>query len=131
MSNPFDYINDINGAQKNIMRGTENDALAEKGYSPFLTNRSLSYHQDTLAIANEMNVRHTLDGRLQYEFLLNTVRPRKRYAKWTKKESHSDLAVIKEFYGYNDNKAMQALAILTDDDLEKIKRLLEKGGKNA
>ena len=131
MSKAFDYINDINGAQENLMRDTENDRLAEKGYSPFLTNRSLSYHNDTIALANEMNVRHNSDSRLQYEFLLNTVRPRKRYAKWIKKDTHSDLAVVKEYFGYSDNKALQALAILTDDDLKKIKRTLEKGGKNA
>jgi alpha-amylase/alpha-mannosidase (GH57 family) len=113
------------------MRGTENDTLAEKGYSPFLTNRSLSYHHDTIALANEMNVRHNLDNRLQYEFLLNTVRPKKRYAKWTKKETHSDIAVVKEYFGYSDNKAMQALTVLDDDQLKTIKIKLERGGKDA
>lgn len=131
MSNPFDYINDINTGKKNLMRGTDNDELAEKGYSPFLTNRALSYHHDTVAIANEMNMRHDVDKKLQYEFLLNIVRSKKRYAKWDKKKHHGDLAVVKEYYGYNDNKALQALTVLTDDQIKTIKTKLEKGGRNA
>jgi hypothetical protein len=131
MSNPFDYINDINGPKKNLMRGSENDKLAEKDYSPFLTNRALSYHHDTIALANEMNLRSDLDKKLQYEFFINTVRPKKRYAKWDKKKHHGDLAVVKEYYGYNDNKALQALTVLTDDQIKQIKIRLEKGGRNA
>lgn len=131
MSNPFDFINDINTGKKNLMRGSDNDALAEKSYSPFLTNRSLSYHHDTVAIANEMNIRHDADKKLQYEFLLNTVRSKKRYAKWDKKKDHGDLAAVKEYYNYSDNKAMQALTALTDEQIKLIKRRLEKGGKNA
>ena len=131
MSNPFDYINDINTGKKNLMRGSENDELAEKDYSPFLTNRALSYHHDTIALANEMNFRHDLDKKLQYEFLLNTVRSKKRFAKWNKKEDHGDLAAIKEYFDYGDNKALQALTVLTDDQIKEIKRILEKGGRNA
>lgn len=128
---PFDFINDINGKQENLMRGTEEDTLAEKAYSPFLTNRSFSYYQDTIALANEMNLKHHVDNKLQYEFLLNTIRPRKRFAKWVKKEKEGDIAVVKEYFGYSDTKALQALATLTDDQIEIIKRKLEKGGKNA
>jgi len=128
---PFDYVNDINTGKKNLMRGSDNDELAEKDYSPFLTNRALSYHHDTIALANEMNMRHNADKKLQYEFLLNTVRSKKRYAKWDKKKHHGDLAAIKEYFGYGDNKALQALTVLTDDQIKEIKRILEKGGRNA
>ena len=131
MSNPFDYVNSINQTKKNLMRGTENDQLAEKGYNAFLSNRALSYHHDTVALANEMNLRSDLDKKLQYEFLLNTVRPKKRFAKWDKKEDHGDLAAIKEYFGYGESKALQALAVLTDDQIEKIKIKIQKGGKNA
>jgi hypothetical protein len=131
MSNPFDYVNTITSTKKNLMRDTENDVLAEKEYNPFLTNRALSYHHDTVAIANEMNSRSDLPKLLQYEFLLNTVRPKKRYAKWDKKEDHGDLAAIKEYFGYSDNKALQALTVLNHDQIHEIKRRLEKGGKNA
>lgn len=131
MSNPFDYVNSITYTKKNLMRNTENDALAEKGYNPFLTNRSLSYHHDTVAVANEMNMRSDLPKLLQYEFFLNTIRSKKRFAKWDKREDHGDLAVVKEYFGYGDNKAMQALTVLTDDQIIEIRKRLEKGGRNA
>ncbi len=129
--NPFDYINAINTTKKNLMVGTENDRLAEKGYDPFLTNRSLSYHNDTIGLANEMNTRHYLDKKPQFEFFINTVRPKKRFAKWVKKQKDSDVAVIKEYYGYNDIKARQALTILTDDELTDIRIRIDKGGRDA
>jgi len=128
---PFDFINSINTSKKNLMRDTENDQLSEKGYSSFLTNRSLSYFNDTVGFANEMNQRHYLDNLLQYEFFLNTVRPKKRFAKWAKKDSYGNLAMVKEYFGYNDTKALQALSILSDEDLTIIKNKLEKGGKDA
>lgn len=131
MSNPFDYINAINTSKKNLMRGTDNDELAEKGYDAFLANRALSYHNDTIALANEMNTRHYLDKKPQFEFFINTVRPKKRYAKWVKKEKDSDLAVVKEYYGYNDIKARQSLTILSDDQIIEMKKRIDKGGRNA
>jgi len=131
VSNPFDYINAINSSKKNLMRGTDNDELAEKGYEPFLANRALSYHNDTIALANEMNTRHYLDKKPQFEFFINTVRPKKRYAKWVKKEKDSDLAVVKEYYGYNDIKARQTLTILSDHQINEMKKRIDKGGRNA
>jgi hypothetical protein len=128
---PFDYVNSITLTKKNLMRGTENDSLMEKGYSPFLTNRSLSNYNDTIGLANEMNIRHELDNLMQYEFLINTVRSKKRYAKWNKKNGNSDLEIVKEYFQYNDIKATQALSILSEKDLLNIKRIMEKGGKNA
>ena len=128
--NPFDYINAINTSKKNLMRGTENDYLAEKSYSSYMTNRALSYHLDTIGVANEMNKRWETDNLLQFEYLLNTVRPKKRFAKWVKKDNEGDLSVVKEYYGYNDSKALQALSILSSEQLIKIRKTLEKGGSN-
>jgi len=129
-TNPFNFINSINQTKQDLMRGTANDKIAENSYSPFLTNRALSYHNDTIFYANEMNIRHRSDNLLQYHYLLNTVRPKKRYAKWVKKNNDGDVSVIKEYYGYNDVKARQALAILTEDQISIIKKILEKGGKD-
>jgi hypothetical protein len=129
--NPFDYINAINTTKKNLMHGSENDALAEKDYSPFLTNRALSYHQDTIAYANQMNVNYHVDNKLQFEFLLNIVRARKRFAKWEKKDKNGDLSIVKEYFGYSDSKAYQALTILSEQQLSMIRKKLEKGGKDA
>jgi exonuclease I len=131
MSNPFDYLNSINVSKTNMMRGTENDNLAEKDYNAFLINRGLSYHNDTIGLANEMNMRHEIDSVMQYEFLLNTVRSKKRYAKWHKKENDSDLELIKEFYNYSDTKALQALNVLSDEQLKQIKIKMAKGGRDA
>ena len=131
MSNPFDYLNSINVFKTNMMRGTENDNLAEKDYNAFLINRGLSYHHDTVAIANEMNMRHDCPNIMQYEFLLNIVRKKKRFAKWNKKEHEGDLEAVKEYFGYNDSKAVQALTILSNDQIEEIKKIISKGGRNA
>lgn len=114
-----------------MMRNTENNELAERGYNPFMTNRSLSYHNDTIGLANEMNQRHEIDSIMQYEFLLNTVRSKKRYAKWHKKENDGDLDAIKEYFNYSDTKALQALNVLSDEQLKKIKTKLAKGGRDA
>ena len=71
-TNPFDYINAINVSKKNLMRGSNNDTIAEKEYSPFLTNRALSYFSDTIGYANEMNQRHHVNHLLQFGILLNS-----------------------------------------------------------
>jgi len=128
MSNPFDYLNSINVNKNNMMRDSENDDLAEKQYAPFMVNRGLSYFHDTIFFANEMNVNHHTDKKLQYEFLLNSIRPRKRFSKWFKKEVDGDVEVIKEYYGYSNVKAIHALSVLSSEQLEKIKIKLEKGG---
>src|SRR6056300_320784 len=121
MTKPFDYINSINTTKKNLMENTNNDELAEKEYNAFLTNRSLSYFPDTIGYANEMNLYHFLDKKLQYDFFINIVRPRKRFIKWSKKIENDDLNLIKEYYGYNDQKALHALSILNKNEIEIIK----------
>jgi hypothetical protein len=127
--NPFDYLKAINMTKQNVMVGSDNDEFTEKEYKPFIVNRGLSYFQDTVYQANEMNRYHHLPNKLQFEFLLNIVRKRKRFSKWFKKEADSDLELVKEYYGYNDQKAKQALSILSRYEIECIKGKMEKGGK--
>jgi hypothetical protein len=129
MSNAFDYVSSVTHGKNNMMRDTENDELAEKGYEPFLTNRSLSYHMDTLAHANEMNLHSDLDKRLQYEFLLNSVRPRKRFSKWVKPEKVEKIEIVQNYFNYSKRKAEQVVDLLSDDDFEQIKKNTFKGGR--
>jgi hypothetical protein len=126
--NPFDFVNSINQTKVDMMTGTENDELAEKGYVPFIVNKALSYFPDTLLYANEVNQLAHLDNKLQYQYLLNSIRPSKRFSKWAKKEDSDDLEVVKEYYGYSNEKAYQALSILSKDQLNHIKKQLEQGG---
>ena len=127
---PFDYINSINFTKKNLMRGSENDELAEKGYAPYLTNKSLSYFTDTLLYANEMNKLHFLDNKLQYEFFLNSIRKKKRFAKWAKADRNDDLVMISEYYQISLSKAKEAIRILSHEQLSTIRNKMEQGIKN-
>ena len=124
---PFDYVNDINFKKKNLMRETDNDKLAESGYVPYLTNKSLSYFPDTLFLANDMNINHGVDNLLQYEYLLNTVRPKKRFAKWVRPEDNDDLEIIKMYYDYSNKKAEQALKILSSEVIQRIRVIITRG----
>jgi hypothetical protein len=104
---------------------TEHD---EKSYSPFMVNRALSYHKDTVLYANEMNQYPNLDKKLQYHFYINIVRAQKRpYSKWHKKAQSSDLSVVKEYYGYSNAKAEEALKILSPSQITAMKKQLYKG----
>lgn len=127
---PFDFINSINFTKKNIMTNTENDELAESTYVPYITNRTLSYFTDTLLYANEMNRYSTLDNKLQYEFLLNSIRPKKRFAKWSKPEQNDDLDIVSEFYNYSLPKARQALSLLNENQLRVIREKVTIGIKD-
>ncbi len=123
--NPFQYLNAINNTKQNIMV----DDLIEKEYNPFMINRSLSYFNDTVLIANEMNQHHHLDNRLQFDFFINIVRKRKRFSKWNKPETVSDVEVVKEYYGYNNEKARQAMTLLTSKQIDELKKKVFKGGR--
>ena len=128
--NPFDYVNSVTHNKKDLMTGSNNDAIAESSYAPFIVNKSLSYFPDTVLQANQMNRWSLLDSKLQYHYLLNSIRPSKRFAKWVKREDAADIEAVKEFYGYSNEKARQALSILTSDNLHYIKQKLERGGNN-
>lgn len=123
--NPFDYVNSINYSKKDIMV----DDITEGSYNSFMTNRSLSYFQDTVFFANEMNRYHHLDNKLQFHFLLNIVRKRKRFSKWNKPELDSDIDVVKEYYGYSNEKARQALTLLSPSQIEELRKKVSKGGR--
>ena len=127
---PFDYINSINFTKKNLMKGSENDELAEKGYVPYITNKTLSYFTDTLLYANEMNRYHFLDNRLQYEFYLNSIRKKKRFAKWAKAEDNNEVMMIQEYYKFSPQKAKAALSVLSPKQKDIIKHKMENGIKN-
>lgn len=101
----------------------------EKQYNAFIVNRALSYHQDSILLVNEMNVACMLDGKMQYDFLRSTLRPRKRFSKWAKPNITDKLKVIKDYYGYNNEKAMAVESIFTDEDIERMKKKMNKGGR--
>ena len=123
--NPFEYLNAINTTKTDIMI----DDLAEKSYNGYMVNRSLSYFPDTVFAANEMNINHQLDSRLQFDFLINIIRKRKRFSKWDKKKIDGDVEVIKEYYGYSNAKALQVLSLLTPDQLKDLHKKVNKGGR--
>ena len=125
--NPFEYVNAINTGKKDIMI----DDLAEKSYSSFTINRSLSYFNDTVLVANEMNKHHHLDKKLQFHFLLNIVRKRKRFSKWDKADVASDIGVVKEYYGYSDELARQVLPLLSAEQIKVLKQKISKGGRRG
>jgi len=121
---PFDFINAINFDKKDLIV----DDWSEKQYIPYIVNRGLSFGADTVIPANEMNSRPHLDRKLQFQFLINTIRPRKRYNKWVKADKVEAIEVVKTYYGYSIEKARQALSILTSEQLDHLKQKLEKGG---
>jgi len=123
--NPFEYCNDINYGKSNIMV----DDIAEKSYNAFMVNRQLSYFNDTVLIANEMNLNAHLDNRLQFDFLINIVRKKRRFSKWAKAQKNDDVEVIKEYYGYSNEKARQVLSLLSSERINDLKKKVYRGGK--
>ncbi|AOO15845.1 DNA polymerase clamp loader subunit [Cyanophage S-RIM12_W1_24_0910] len=122
-----DYLNSINISKENLME--DEDPAWEKNYPPFIINKCMSHHMDTVMFANEMNMYSGLDKKLQYDFFINIVRTRKRFSPWGKKEKVKDIELVKEFYGYSTEKAAQALRILSPTQLDVIRSKLNKGGK--
>lgn len=121
---PFDFINSINYSKENLII----DDWSEKQYVPYIVNRGLSFGSDTVIQANEMNSRPHLDKKLQYQFLINIIRPKKRFNKWIKAEKIEAMELVKSYYGYSTEKAKQAISILSKEQLEIIRKKLEKGG---
>lgn len=122
--NLTEYLNSINYSKKNLMV----DSDSEKAYAPYVVNRCLSYFPDTLLHANEMNRLNFLDKKVQYNYYLGSVRSRKRFSKWLKKEESKDIELIKQYYGYSDKKARETLRILSEQDIKNIKKELDIGG---
>ena len=124
-----DYLNAINHEKKNLMY--TDDELWEKKYPPFIINKCLAPFPDTIFLVNEMNKYHHLDKKLQFDFLLNSLRTRKRFTPWLKANKSKSLEYVKEYYGYNNEKAKSALKLLNDEQIKTIKDSLNKGGKNG
>jgi len=125
--NFFDYLNSINHSKENLMV----DSVSENAYNSFMVNRGLSYFSDTVLLANEMNRLHHADKPLQYSFLINTVRKNKRFSKWIKPQETEDLMIVKEYYGYSNEKARSALSILSAVQISELKSKIDKGGKSG
>lgn len=125
MSNPFDFLNSINSTKENLIRNGEAE---ESEYKPFLTNRALSYHVDSIFEANDMNERAHLPNICQYEYLLNSLPKKKRFAKWIKPSKDVDAEAVMEYFGYSLSKAAAALKILSKEDIAMIHDKLDNGG---
>ena len=124
-----DYLNAINYTKENLL--DTDDEQWEKKYYPFIVNKCVAPFPDTVMLVNEINQLHHLDKRLQFDFLINSLRPRKRFTPWLKAKKLENLEYVKEYYGYNNEKAKEALDILNDEQISAIKRKLYKGGKDG
>ena len=122
-----DWLNSINQTKKNLI---DEDPLVEKQYPAYIVNRCLSGHLDAIMFVNEMNQYHFLDKKMQYDFYLNTLRTKKRFSPWLRKDTIQDLDYVKRYYGYSNEKAKQTLTILTKEQLAFIKSKFETGGTN-
>jgi len=122
-----DWMNSINFNKENLIK--ENPDIV-KQYPPFIVNKCLSGHLDSILFANEMNKNHHLDKDMQYSFLLNSLRKKKRFSPWIRKEKIDDLDAIKQYYGYSEEKSKEALRILSKEQITFIKSKIEKGGTN-
>ena len=118
---PFELINSISNTKKDILEN-------EKDYNAFMVNRGLSYFPDTVIYANEMNKFHHLDSRLQYQFLINTIRKRNRFSKWNKSIESKNINAIKKYYNYSNEKARDVLPLLSNENLNTIRGRINYGG---
>ena len=124
-----DYLNAINHTKEKLL--DSDDEQWEKKYPPFIVNKCIAPFPDTIMLVNEINQRHHLDKKLQFDFLLNSLRARKRYTPWLKASKSKNLEYVKEYYGYSNEKAKSALKLLNDEQIKTIKDSLNKGGKNG
>ena len=125
--NPFDYLNSINFDKTDLMK---DDPLAEQKYPAFMVNRGLSYFPDTIMFANQMNGFAHLDSKLQYQFYLYGISKRRRFSKWAKKDPQSDiLRAVMDYYKYSEERALEAISILSDEQITIIEEKMNKGGR--
>ena len=121
-----DWLNAINQTKKNLI---DEDPSLEKEYSPYIINRIYSGHLDAIMFSNEMNQYHFLPKKMQYDFFLNTLRSKKRFSPWLRKDEIKDIDCIKRYYGYSNEKAKQTLKILNKEQIDFIKSKFEIGGR--
>ena len=122
-----EYLKSINLTKQNLMDGE--DKVWERRYPSFIINKCLAPFNDTILLVNEMNHHNHLDNKMQYDFLLNSLRKQNRYAPWMKASKSKNLEYVKEYFGYNNEKARSALKILSDKQIACIKSKLDKGGR--
>ena len=123
----FDYLNAINTTKKDLMK---EDPLSEKDYVPFMINRGLSYFSDTILYANEMNKYASAPKDWQFAFYLNSIKPRKRFSKWHKKDQNSeDITIVMKAYDYSAVRAAEVLEILTEEQIAKLREAYSAGGR--
>ena len=120
-----DWLNSINQTKKNLI---DEDPSLEKDYAPYIINRIYSGHLDSVMFANEMNKYSFLSKKIQYDFYLNSLRSKKRFSPWLRKDKIKNLDVVKKYYGYSNEKALQALRVLTREQLNYIKKRIDVGG---
>ncbi len=120
-----DWLNSINQTKQNLI---DEDPSLSKEYAPYIINRCLSGHIDCIMYANEINLYNHLDKKLQYDFFINIIRIKKRFSPWVKKEKIKDIDYVKSYYGYSNEKAEQALKILSKEQINFIKQKLDIGG---
>ena len=123
--NPFEYVSSINYNKRDIMV----DDIAEKEYNGYIINKALSFFPDTILFANEMNKFHHLDARLQYDFFINIIKKKQRFSKWLKPSEVENLELIKECYGYSNEKAKSVLTLLSNEQIDELKTRMNKGGR--
>ena len=119
------FLKAINSSKENVI---DEDFLAEKEYLPFIVNRTLSYFVDSIAHAQEMNLRPHAENKLQFDYLLNAVRRRNRFTRWIKPEREEDIEHIKRYYNYSNQKAREAYGLLSEDELKVIREAYNTGG---
>ena len=122
-----DYLKAINHSKEKLF-DTE-DEFVEKKYTPFVINRCLSYFPDTIFYVNQMNETPLIDKKMHFDYLLNSVRKRKRFSKWMKNEESNKVDIIKEYYGYSERKAREVQSLLSDEDIQKMSDFLYTGRK--
>jgi hypothetical protein len=125
---PFDFLAAINSTKEDLLADPESDP---NDYIPFVTNRSLSYFMDTILYANEMNLYPELARDMQFRYFLNSIRPRKRFAKWVKPLESDDIKLVQDAFGYNAQHAAQTLKLLTADELDMLRKQKEVGGSDT
>lgn len=129
--NPFDFVTNINGAKKDLIRSSDNPDLMEKSYKPFLVNRALSYFIDTIMYANEINQAKHLDFALQNDYYLNSIRSGKRFSKWAKPVENSNIESVQEYYKVSYMKALDIIKVLSKEQIDLIKTKIIKGGNHV
>ena len=113
--NPFDIVSSVSHTKKRVI-----DETNEGEYNSFMVNRALSYYPDTIMHAQDMNVNHHLPGLLQYDYLLSSLRPRKRFSKWFKREKDEQVEAVMREYSYNRQRATEAVSLMSKKQLTQL-----------